>query len=512
MYETIACRAAQVRALEERAYRFVPPGSLMQKVAVAIATTGAGVLRERRGGVYGARVVLLVGTGDNGGDALFAGAGLARRGAQVHGLVVGERVHEAGLAALKAAGGRAQDATSGSARARIQTADLIIDGIVGIGGSGPLRAPAADLAALVNDADGYVIAVDLPSGVDCDTGAVAHPEHTVIADLTVTSGCLKPALIVMPAALYAGDIEVVDIGLDIGLAEVEESLIRVDERFAAQFLQRPSALDDKFSRGVVGVASGAPAYRGAAVLSTGGARAGISGFVRYAGRSTHEVTRAWPDVVCTDSISTAGRVQCWVVGPGLGTDDIARAEVSAALRADVPLVLDADALTLLAADEHLRELCRSRVASTVLTPHRGEFERLAGRSLDEDPIAHLTALSSALGATILLKGATTLIAGKSGPAYVVASGPAELGTAGSGDVLAGLMGSLIASAEVATPHVGDDAIGAAAVAAYVHGIAGQLATADGHTITSADVLEHVPAAIGLIRRSSEVADGVDARS
>ena len=501
--DTIALRSTQVRALEARACETVPAGSLMQKVARAIAVTGIGQLHETRGVVPGSRVVLFVGTGDNGGDALFAGAYLAARGARVDALLVGERVHEAGLQALRTAGGREHDVNLdlGTARKLVDAADLIIDGVVGIGGQGALRRPASELAAMTHSTDAVVIAVDLPSGVDCDTAHVADPEHTVVADVTVTSGCLKPGLILQPAAQFSGDIEVVGIGLDFDDAEDEDLLVRVDDRLASQLLARPHDLDHKFSRGVVGVASGSQMYPGAAVLSAGGARAGIAGFVRYAGRAADQVLAAWPDVVCTDSITAAGRVQCWVVGPGLGTNHVARSEVAAALEFEGPVVLDADALTLLAGDPELIELCRNRQLPTIVTPHRGEFERLAGRALDQDPIEHLTAVSKQIGATILLKGATTLIVGARGLAYMVASGPAELATAGSGDVLAGLMGALLAAHEAQQGLNDHMARELAAVAAYVHGVAGQLAVADGLTITSTDVLAQVPAAIAQIRRA-----------
>jgi hydroxyethylthiazole kinase-like uncharacterized protein yjeF len=503
--ETVALRSTQVRALEARVYESVPAGSLMQKVAMAIAVRAAGELREHRGLVVGGRVVLLVGTGDNGGDALFAGAHLARRGARVDALLTGDRAHAQGRIAFERAGGSCHQANVEFRVARdlMFEADVIIDGIVGIGGSGALREPAAKLAALTHAVDSIVIAVDLPSGVDCDSGHTPHPRQTVMADLTITSGCLKPALVVMPAAQFSGDIEVVDIGLELTSLDDDELLIRIDDRLAAQWLDRPHELDHKFSRGVVGIASGSPIYPGAAVLSTGGARGGIAGFVRYAGRAVQNVTAQFPDVVCADSIAAAGRVQCWVVGPGLGTDGIARTEVTAALNSDACVVLDADAITLLATDPELADLCRNRDRPTILTPHRGEFQRLAGRPLSEDPISHLTSVAERFGAIILLKGPTTLIVTASGSAYVVDSGPAELGTAGSGDVLAGLMGSMIAAHDTVRSLDHEIATEIAAVAAYVHGIAGQIAVADGGTITSVDVYKHIPAAIGFIRRAGE---------
>ena len=242
--QTVALRSTQVRALEARAYESVPAGSLMQKVAMAIAVRAAGELREHRGLVVGGRVVLLVGTGDNGGDALFAGAHLARRGARVDALLTGDRAHPEGRIAFERAGGKCHQANVEFRVARdlMFEADVIIDGIVGIGGSGALREPAAKLAALTHAVDSIVIAVDLPSGVDCDSGHIPHPRQTVMADLTITSGCLKPALVVMPAAQFSGDIEVVDIGLELTSLDDDELLIRIDDRLAAQWLDRPHEL------------------------------------------------------------------------------------------------------------------------------------------------------------------------------------------------------------------------------------------------------------------------------
>jgi hydroxyethylthiazole kinase-like uncharacterized protein yjeF len=510
--ETIALNAGGIRDLESTLYESVPAGSLMQKMAYAISVIAAGVLRQYRS-VHGSRVVLLVGSGDNGADALFAGAHLARRGARVDALLVSDRVHESALAAFVRAGGLSHWVTADdAARAFIESADLVVDGIVGIGGLGALRRPAAELAAITHECDAYVIAVDLPSGVDCDTAMVADPRHTVMADLTVTSGCLKPGLIVSPGAEFSGQIEVVDLDLPFDGIDERQLLIRIDDRRAASWLPRPGRTAHKFSRGVVGVASGSPEYPGAAVLSTGGARAGVAGFIRYAGRASSNVSAAWPDVVCSQSVGQAGRVQCWVAGPGLGTDSEARAELAAILDVDVPIVLDADALTLLSQDARLAEQCRSRRAATILTPHLGEFARLAGRELDSDRLSHIALVSADLRAIVLLKGATTLIVAPDGPAYAVDSGPPELGTAGSGDVLAGLMGSILAAHEAVGQLQPRDAAQIAAVAAYVHGLAGQMAIAGGGTIAATHVIEHLPAAIALIRRVSDADQGSDVRS
>ena len=209
-------RVSDVRAAEAGLMATVAPGTLMQRAAAGLARRCALLLADR-GGVYGARVLVLVGTGDNGGDALYAGERLARRGAQVAVLPTSPgRAHAEGLAALRAAGGRLVDAPP-------PTVDLVLDGIVGIGGSGGLREAAdelvADLPALRGRDGGRaaVVAVDVPSGVAVDTGDVptggSGRPGAVRADVTVAFGALKPALVVGPAAPLAGQVELVDIGL-----------------------------------------------------------------------------------------------------------------------------------------------------------------------------------------------------------------------------------------------------------------------------------------------------------
>ncbi|HJU98461.1 MAG TPA: NAD(P)H-hydrate epimerase, partial [Jiangellaceae bacterium] len=294
-----------IRAAESALMAQLPPGALMQRAAAALAARCARLLR----GPYGARVVVLVGAGDNGGDALYAGARLARRGARVDAVLVRpERAHGQGLAALRAAGGQV---TSDPIRA-VAGSDLVVDGLVGIGGSGGLRAEAADLAELARDG-GLVVAVDLPSGVDADTGEL--PGSHVVADVTVTFGARKIGLVVDPAAAAAGRVEHIDIGLGPFLAEPAVEVLEPAD--VADRLPRPRRDADKYSRGVVGVVAGSPEFAGAAVLTVGGAVRSGAGMVRYLGsdEAARQVRHHWPE-----SVAASGRVQAWVVGPGLGSD------------------------------------------------------------------------------------------------------------------------------------------------------------------------------------------------
>ncbi|MFD0414185.1 NAD(P)H-hydrate dehydratase [Streptomyces sp. NPDC127108] len=483
-----------VRAAERALMARVPDGALMQRAAAGLAVACAQLL----GKVYGARVVLLVGSGDNGGDALYAGARLARRGAGVTAVLLApERVHGGGLAAFRGAGGRVVDAVgavgavggsggvggvvSEGALDAVHGAQLVVDGIVGIGGKGGLRAPAARLVRAATDSGALIVAVDLPSGVDADTGQV--PGDAVRADATVTFGTYKPGLLVDPGREYAGAVRLVDIGLDGELAPYEAELEALQYVDVERLLPVPGAASDKYRRGVVGIVAGSARYPGAAVLSVAGALRGGAGAVRYVGPAADAVIARFPEALVSDGPpAKAGRVQAWVAGPGLGDDAGRLRDVVAA---DVPVLIDADGLRLVDPDA-----VRKRAAPTLLTPHAGEAAALLGVSRAEVEGARLDAvreLSARYVATVLLKGSTTLVAspGGGGAVRVNPTGTAWLATAGSGDVLSGLSGSLLAA--------GLGARDAGAVGAFLHGLAARLA-AEGAPVGAQDVADAVPLA------------------
>ncbi|MFI6091519.1 NAD(P)H-hydrate dehydratase [Streptomyces sp. NPDC051218] len=475
----IAYPVETVRAAERELMARVPEGALMQRAAAGLAVVCAEVL----GKVYGSRVVLLVGSGDNGGDALYAGARLARRGAGVTAVLLSpERVHGGGLAAFRAAGGRvaAREGADGVARGLLRRADLVVDGIVGIGGKGGLRGPAPELVGAVRVLGTPVVAVDLPSGVDADSGVVDG--EAVRADVTVTFGAYKPGLLIDPGREYAGVVRLVDIGLEMGEAGGGGEVEALQFADVASLLPMPTGESDKYRRGVVGIVAGSARYPGAAVLSVAGALRGGAGAVRYVGHAADAVIARFPEtLVSAGPPSKAGRVQAWVVGPGLGDDAERLAEV---VDADVPVLIDADGLRLADASA-----VRGRSAPTLLTPHAGEAAALLGVSREEVERGRLDAvreLAGRYGATVLLKGSTTLVAGPGGGAVRVnPTGTPWLATAGSGDVLSGLAGALLAA--------GLDAGDAGAVGAYLHGLAGRRA-ADGAPVGAHDVAEAIAGA------------------
>lgn len=434
----------------------LPTGALMARAATGLA----GAVADLQGGSYGSRVLLLVGSGDNGGDALHAGALLARRGARVEAVLLSDSPHAGGLAAFRRAGGRVVTASDS------RRPDVVVDGIVGIGGRPGLRSAAVE--ALARHREVPVVAVDVPSGVSVDDGRIEGPHVT--ADLTVTFGTHKVAHLVDPAAPACGVVHLVDIGLDLPGA----ALTALQPGDVADRLPRPSGPDHKYSRGVVGVRTGTE-YPGAGVLSTAGAGCGLAGMVRYAGpvEVAARVQAAHPEVV-----TAAGRVQAWVVGCGSGA---AAADDLAAVLADgVPVVVDADALA---------HLPTPLPVPAVLTPHAGELARMLGverEQVEDAQLGFVREAASRWQAVVVLKGRHTLVAEPGGRVRVTTTGQPWLATAGAGDVLAGVVGALLAC--------GLDPFDAASVGSWVHGAAATLAS-DGGPIVAGDVARALPGAI-----------------
>ncbi len=493
-----AHQVATVRAAEQALMSVLPDGALMQRAAAGLAA----VAMRRLARVYGSRVVVLVGGGDNGGDALFAAARLADRGAAVTALTVSSRLHEAGAAAARRSGVVIRESGDPGDEAVLAGAELVLDGMVGIGGSGGLRPAAARLAGWAPPA--RTIAVDVPSGVDADTGAV--PGAAVRAGVTVTFGTLKPGLLVLPGADHAGAVELVPIGLTLPPADLEQ-LSAAD---VGRLLPDPGSQSSKYTRGVLGITAGSDAYPGAAVLCTGGARRGGAGYLRFAGLAhpVELVRQHFPDVVATQiepgdaqAVLAAGRVQAWVVGPGLGTDDAAAAVVEAVLGADVPVLVDADGLTIVARHPGWLHARFGRGQLTLLTPHEGEFARLVGgdpadvkQRLAADRLDTVRRLSAQLPATILLKGSTTLVVDPTA-ARVNGTGVGWLAAAGTGDVLSGIAGGLLAA--------GLSTFDAGSVAAWLHGMAARLAVQrHGPPLAAFDLLDALPGAWELARTAA----------
>ncbi|MCY1674084.1 NAD(P)H-hydrate epimerase [Pseudarthrobacter sp. SL88] len=508
-----AYSGTQVRAAEEPLLAAGLGDVLMQRAAHGLANAVITELRSRGRRIYGSRLVVLAGKGNNGGDGLYAAAFLAARGMRTTAVLTGGAAHPAALAAFKRAGGRAEeltDAALGGLAAETRGADVVIDAILGTGAKGGLRGSAATLVQAVLEArhpacgDGFIVACDLPSGVNADTGEAAGP--VLPADLTVTFGGAKAGLLADPGADHAGRVHVVHIGIEEHLPA--PVLRRLGEAELASLLPHPARRAHKYSRGVLGIVAGSVQYPGAAVLACRGALAAGVGMVRYLGppEVADLVRQSCPEVVCSDGSVADNRVQAWLVGPGMGPEDheqLARARD--AIGSGLPVVADAGALPALP----------SKLAPhVVLTPHAGELaallKRLEGeadaRFGDRGAVEAATfdavrKAADLTGATVLLKGPATLVAAPAGGAFSQADGTPWLATAGSGDVLAGVIGALFAQAGPAVDRfrdlgIDDDGRWAAmaALGAALHGTAGRAASDArlGGPITAGAVADAIP--------------------
>jgi hydroxyethylthiazole kinase-like uncharacterized protein yjeF len=463
-----AYAADRVRAAEESAMAGLPDGELMARAAQGLAEVCRARLAERDGST----VVGLVGSGNNGGDALHALDHLADAGYAASAVVDEGGVPLGDKESWESAGVRVVDGTDEQAvAAALADADVVVDGILGIGGRPGLPDAAARWLNEVPDT-AYVVSVDLPSGQD-PAGEIGS-DTGVFADETVTFGVAKPVHLLPATEPAVGQLTLIDIGLAVdGDADVE----RLDHDDVAALWPVPGASDDKYSRGVLGIVAGGEAYTGAAVLScTAAAESGV-GMLRYVGTPTPTglVRAAVPEAVIG-----SGRVQAWVVGPGLdveaqGEDAAAQLAVAReALASDLPVLVDAGGLSLVSG---------RRQAPTLLTPHAGELatlvSRLTGAKTNREdvtaaPLRHARAVADHTGATVLLKGATTLVVPPTDSGLPVRSqddATPWLATAGAGDVLSGIAGTLLAA--------GLSPLDAGSLGALVHGVAADRANPGG---------------------------------
>jgi hydroxyethylthiazole kinase-like uncharacterized protein yjeF len=502
-----AYAVSAIREAEAAAMADLQDGELMSRAASGLAA----VASARLGGPGGRRVVAMVGAGNNGGDALYAVASLAREGASAVVLTVAKSVHEAGLRAAREAGAIVLDAVDSSAdpasaiSSTLREADLVIDGIVGIGGHPGLSPQVEALLREVGD-PAYVLAVDLPSGAD-PAGEVST-QSCVFADETVTFIAAKPVHLLPATEPAVGRLTIVDIGVDIG-ADIGEQVGRepVVERLTPGDVPwlwpQPGPADDKYSRGVLGVVAGGERYTGAALLAVTSAVCSGAGMVRYVGPPTPTllIRAQVPEVVFGD-----GQVQAWLIGPGLDIDDDSahgraqHAAAQSALGCGLPCVVDAGGLGL---------ILGPRSTPTLLTPHAGELavllSRLEGGKIAVDratvtgaPLAHARRLADLTNSTVLLKGATTLVVSPGSSGLAVrsqADAPPWLATAGSGDVLAGLAGTLLAS--------GLSPLDSGSLAALVHGLAGD-ASNPGGPVRALGVAQAIPGVVAalMVRRNA----------
>jgi NAD(P)H-hydrate epimerase len=433
-----------------------PVEVLIDRAGAATARAALGLL----GGAYGRRAVVVAGKGNNGSDGRAAAGRLRRHGVRV--------------AVVDAA----------AAPAVLPEVDLVVDAAYGTGFRGTYEAPDAG--------DAPVLAVDVPSGVDGLTGRVSG--SPLGADRTITFGALKPGLLFPPGRELAGEVVVADIGLDVSSATI--GLVEAVD-VAGWAPPRPPGAH-KWNAAVLLVA-GSPGMTGAAHLAAAAAQRAGAGLVRVAspgvghdpGLPTEAVGLPLDDVHEWDAGlgESLDRVGALVIGPGLGRADTTVAAVHRLVAAahDHAVLVDGDGLTALGTG--VAEVLRGRASPAVLTPHDGEYRRLADQPPGDDRIAAARDLAAATGAVVLLKGPTTVIAHPDGRARLVTAGDQRLATAGTGDVLSGTIGALLARRV--------DPFDAAAAGAWLHGTAARSGPAEG--LVAGDLVELLPDAMAEAR-------------
>jgi len=435
---------AEVRAADAAALEHVDHATLVARAGNGVARAAVRML----GAAYGRRVVVVAGKGSNGADGRVAARLLERRGARV-------AVIDAG--------------TPGG----LPPCDLVIDAAYGTGFRGHYESPTVSGVA-------KVLAVDVPSGVDGDTGSAAGT--LLRADRTVTMAAWKPGLLQSQGRELAGQVEVVDIGVPVGATAIR----LVDDGDVTDLLPPRGPQSHKWDSAVA-VVAGSPGMEGAAALAAAGASRSGSGMVRLAVPGSEETGAAAPAVAAWpfeavrvalplgawsgDVLTVLERCRALVVGPGLGRDAATQSEIRRLIaRSPVPVVVDADALFALGSDlERLKAIGAG--SPVVLTPHDGEYRGLSGASPGDDRVAAARRLSDRTGAVVLLKGGPTAVASPGGDVLLATAGTARLATAGTGDVLSGMIGAFIAR--------GVPPFEAAALSAHVPGRAAQSGAAEG---------------------------------
>ena len=493
--------AAAARDADERSIAAGTPGIvLMERASEAVARACARAIAADP--LRGERVVVLCGAGNNGGDG-FGAARLLRRGraaGDVRVLLLGARERVAGDAAemlrrLEADGAAVAVVERASGLEPLRGATLVVDALFGTGLARPIADGSLQAVAVrtASARRAFVVAVDVPSGLDAGSGEASGPH--VRADVTVTFGFPKLVHLLAPAARSCGRVVVADIGLlpEAGGAGDPEA---VTARDVAPLFPPRAASAHKGSFGTLGVVGGARGMAGAAALAARAAfRSGAGKVVVVAdGASRDAVPALVAEAPTADARPSAG-LSALAVGPGLGTSSAARALLDAALATGLPAVLDADALNLVA-DEPGR--LRGRAAPTVLTPHPGEASRLLGTTTAEvvaDAEGCARRLAARSGATVVLKGFRSAVASPEGRFARVLAGNPGMATGGTGDVLTGVVGALLAR--------GLSAWDAASAGAYLHGLAGDLAAerAGEEALAASDVAAALGAAFRLVGES-----------
>lgn len=472
----------------------VPGIVLMDNAAQAVADAAHEALEE----LDGEKVLLFCGGGNNGGDGFGAARWLQNYGAKVRVFVVGSAPEAISgdaaleLTMLQKTGVQVELLTSEDdwlvAELAAAKADVIIDALLGTGFHGELQGNFLRACQLINDSGKYVVAVDVPTGVNADNGSAA--ENAVRADKTVTMALVKTGLLLYPGREYCGDIELADIGLPLQLVEDYPShKYRLTADIVRELLPLRKADAHKGDAGRVVICAGSPGYTGAAALCADAAvKAGaglVSLYTPLSSRDVlatkltevmvHGLLERMPGILggsaAGDVLKNANAADVLAMGPGLGTSESTQQAVREILqKLIVPVIIDADALTALVGNT---EILTQMQAAKVLTPHPGEMARLTGKEISEinaDRISIAAEYAKEWQAVVVLKGAPTVIACPDGTTYVNSTGTSALATGGSGDVLTGIIAGL-AGQEISLQE-------AAVCGVYLHGLTAELSGID----------------------------------
>lgn len=488
--------AKEMKALDVQAQNdYAMPGILlMDNAAQAVAEA----VHEALTALEGERVVIFCGGGNNGGDGLGAARWLQSYGVSVRAFVVGAALDAVqGDAALELAmftkaGGRVEALSTEDdwvlAELAASKADVLVDALLGTGFHGELEGDVLRACELLNKSEKYILAVDIPTGVNADNGAVC--EQAVRADHTVTMALVKTGLLLYPGREYCGDIELADISMPVKLVEEYQSdKYRLTDEIVRELLPLRKANAHKGDAGRVVICAGSPGYTGAAALASDAAvKAGaglVSLYTPLSSRDVlaikltevmvHGLLERMPGILgggaASDVASSAEAADVLAIGPGLGTSESTQEAVRTILqKITTPVVIDADALTALAGHT---EILAAMQAQKVLTPHPGEMARLTGLEIAEieaDRINVAKKYAEEWQAIVVLKGAPTVIGCPNGTVYVNSTGNSSLATGGSGDVLTGIIAGLAAQ-EISLQE-------AAICGVYLHGLAAELTGID----------------------------------
>ena len=456
--------AAELQNLEMRAANQLGADTLMKRAGAAAAELIMKRLEDA--GVEQRRVTLLVGPGNNGGDALACACELREKGAVVNVVLPGGRRPTSALALAQLERWTQAGGTTYDDPYMTEKADCVVDGLFGTGLAKPITGAYLDAVLWFNERQALKVSLDIPSGLNPVTGHWTGSYPGCSADVTITFLCVKSGLYMCEGADAAGEIVLNELDVSVPLSPL--SVIGTDE--FPRVLRPRVKNSHKGDYGSVAVIGGTDGMIGASILAARAALISGAGRVTLECRAEHapHVDMVYPEIMFATKPVNLEDFDAIVLGCGLGTSAEAKARVIEALNCQKPLILDADALNIIAADIKLQDMVLARRAPTVLTPHPGEAARLLRRDtagVTADRVAACRELAVQTGAIVVLKGAGTVISMRSSRTWINPTGSPMLATGGSGDVLAGMIGAMFAQ--------GYDMVESVLAAVYFHGLSAE---------------------------------------